>query len=356
MQTVVYSDDYKPIHLVFSEMDRFYTLTSEKEYKQAGLIKDSFDKSFSDLLSLFRKYGHIKYGFKLVDRKYKPLDIPKYNKNNIILAFSGGKDSVAAALYYKDAGYNVHLYHLRGLNTAYPDEYKQAEKLAHELQLPIHISTIKVKGKHSWEVTHPCKCMLLYNQMIQYGIKNNIGYSLAVGHFLDEYLDEAAFERETSDTIDFDEAYYQIIRTIIPDFEIKRCLNASADTFDVLLEHPKLLELSQSCMCQQRFREYNKKKIEEKYSIQLMPNRCGGCSKCSREYIYYADKGLLEFNEIYYLKCLQNLVDFQKKMWSTEKPVETIKELFKKYIGYSHKQSKIYEKLLKLSIKDGKIK
>lgn len=356
MQTVVYSDDYKPIHPVFNEMDRFYNLTSEKEYKQVGLIKETFDRSFSDLLYLFKKYGNVKYNFRLVDKNYKPLDLPKYNRDNLIFGFSGGKDSVAAALYYKDAGYNVYLYHLRGFNPSYPDEYKQAEKLAKELDLPLYVDSLKLQGKHEWLVSHPLKCMLLYNNMIQWGIKNNIGYNLAVGHFLDSNLDVAAFERQASDTTDFIEAYYQIIRSILPNFEIKLCLSTSTDTFDVLLQYPKLLELSQSCMCQQRFREYNKKKIETKYNIKLMPNRCGCCSKCSREYIYYSDHDVLDFNEAYYMKCLQNLLDFQRKSWSAEKQIEDFTTLYKKYIGYSPKQSKIYEKLLKLSIKNGKIK
>lgn len=72
---------------------------------------------------------------------------------NVNLAFSGGIDSIAAALFYKNGGRNVTLYHFNH-GCEYSDTIeKQCIELANKLELPIIVgkNTNTIKPKQSLE-------------------------------------------------------------------------------------------------------------------------------------------------------------------------------------------------------------
>lgn len=360
MQQILRNNNQKTIHPIFNEMDSFYVRTNSKPVakraKSTSLLlnkKPKYDISLKALYDFFDEYGGVRYDFDFVDRKYEPLDLPKYDKRNIILAFSGGKDSVAAALYLKEADYNVYLYHLRNYNSV-KDEYVQAEKLAKLLDMPLYVDSIKSLQKSEWGITHPLQSMVLYNRMIVYGIENNIGYQIACGDYMEESLklDRDMFDMQASDTQEFVEAYHEVIRTILPNFDLTLCHNNRFDALNILEQHPDILLECQSCMCQQRFREYNRQQKMKKFNVKLMPNRCGGCLKCAIEYIYYADRGILKLNEDYYMDCIRVLMKRARQY--TNKP--TIEEVWSWYLGDDISESVLYNRLLNLGGKRGKIR
>ena len=88
--------NYKNIHPIFDDLERLYYCTSEREY-QGGLIQPSFDAFFFYIVNIFNAYGNTNYDFNYVDKCYSKLKLPKYDSKNMIVCFSGGKDSTATA-------------------------------------------------------------------------------------------------------------------------------------------------------------------------------------------------------------------------------------------------------------------
>lgn len=326
------------VHPLFDEIENFYCMTSQKSVANTNsLIQPIYDYSFEYLHGFFEEYGEVEYRVDFVDRNYSKLN-SLGDEKDLILLFSGGKDSTAAALGYKELGYNVYLYHLLGINKQYPDEWKRAKQIADYLNLPIYFDKIELSGKLDYP-EHPMKNMLIATRALNWGIKNNITTQLACGNYKTGHLEKASFFISSGDTVEMWDLYNYIIQTIIPNFEMKIDLTNSTETLNILSKDFKLFGLAQSCMGAYRFREWNKKRIEDKYNIKLLPNRCGSCWKDAVEYIYLVDNSdEYEYNEEYYKYCLNIL----KKNAKNEHNVvfNSIIELWESYFSYNIENSK----------------
>lgn len=329
---------YAHIHPVFDEIDRFYTLTSEKNPANSNaLIKPEFDFAFVYLQDLFNEFGECDYNFTFVDKEYKKLKLPKMDSKNIIVLFSGGKDSTATAVHYKNLGYNVYLYHVRGINKSYPDEWKSAENVAKYLNLPIHFEDVEITGKLDF-VEHPMKNIMIATGALNWGIQNNIGVKIAPGNYWDNWLAKPSFYFSGDDAVEMWMAYEEIIRLIIPKFRIYLGLKNFNSTLKILSKDKELLALCQSCIGAQRFRAWNHDINERKYHIKLLPNRCGSCWKCASEYIYMSDHDVLEYNADYYKHCLEVLKKHDAK--ENQHLFINYEDLWTGYFQYNIKQSK----------------
>lgn len=327
----------KNIHPLFDDIERLYTYTSDTQNKKS-LVPLMLDSSFEYLVDNFENYGNFKCDVSFIDKHYSKINIPAQN-NNIILAFSGGKDSIAYALKLKEQGYAVHLYHVKGINAVY-DEYKSVEKVAKQLDMPLYIDVIKLSGHHQW-IEHPMKNMIIANGALQYGIRENITAQIAFGNYLDSTLDNDNFGYCGGDDIEMWESYEDIISTIIPDFMINLDLENLNETLEILSNREDLMESSLSCIGRAGLREYNRKRVENKYGVHLLKNRCGLCYKCAVEYIYRADHDLCEFNEPYYTNCINILL---KNSCRETGAKLTIDEMWRYYFFYDISKSHLKNK------------
>ena len=325
------------IHPIFDDIDRFYTYTSEEQDKK--LFSYSVDNSFKYLTELFENYGNFECDVNFIDKSYEKLKIPKSDNKTIMLAFSGGKDSTATALYFMDKGYNVVLYHLKGINQTYKDEWKTCEILAKQLNLPLVIETVSISGSHIW-VEHPMKNMVIANSMIQYCLKNNIFPNIAFGNFQKSSLETEPFDVCGGDCNEMWKAYSDIIHKVIPAFKIKIPFKSMKDTWENLFRHKDILPYTQSCIGPFRYRQYLKQRNEEKYHIQLADHVCGSCWKCALEYCVYADNDIQEYNAGYYAHCLEILRKTYKKEYGIKPNID---ELWNYYFTYSRSKSKFFE-------------
>lgn len=337
MQSVVRK--VKNIHPIFDDIENFYKYTSEKSDKKS-LFPLMLDTHFEYLVENFEEYGDFKCDVSFINKRYQRINIPLRKKDDILLAFSGGKDSTANALWYKENGYNVTLYHLRGINQTYKDEWQVCKKIADKLDMPLIIETVSLHGSHCW-IEHPMKNMIIANSMIQYCIRNNMYPNIAFGNFTDSSLEDEAFEVCGGDCIEMWESYEDIIAQIIPDFEIDIPFETMRDTWKVILNHKEIIDVVQSCIGPYRYREYLKKKNEKKYDIKLFDHHCGSCWKCALEYCTYADNDLQEYNRGYYSHCLEIL----KKTYKKECGVKpTIDDIWDYYFSYPRDKSKFFQR------------
>ena len=357
MQTIVHSKGYRYIHPIFDEFDRLYTALSnndEVEHKQLVKVDDTFETSLEPFEDIFNEYGNCERKLKYADKDYPKFKEEKYDRKNVIVAFSGGKDSTATALYYKSKGFNVYLYHVHGLNRFFPYEQQSAEKVAEYLQMPLIIDNINLSGISLYP-DHPLKNIIISNMALQWGIENKIGTFIAFGDYYTAVLKDVCFETEGDDCKEMWKIYKPIIKRYCPQFKFETPLINVADTMERLEKDKKLLGLTQSCVMTHRFKNKHNKRVQEKYNIELLPNRCGTCWKCALEYIYYTDKGVLEFNKLYYQYCLEILYRHSAVMrvngstvYSTEQ--YDIYKLWDSYFFYNISNSKLYPDLLEYEI------
>lgn len=323
---------------IMDDIDRIYCQLSEFETTKP-VVPQRYDNSFRLLVDIFEAFSDHKWSIEYENREYPQIE--PIENNNLILCFSGGKDSIASAIRYKKMGYNVYLYHMRHINPTFSDEWECAKKLADMLELPIFFDDIHFKSFHRW-TEHPMKNMLIANGALSYGVREGITTHIAFGNYTTSYLDDNVFDRCAGDCMDMWETYNEIIRRVIPTFEMDANLDNMGDTLDTLADRRDLLDESLSCLCRHSLREYRKNWVKEKYGIDLFNRRCGSCYKCCVEYIYMADHDKLPFSEEYYKYCLGQLyrVALAEKI-----PVSNVHDIWLNYIFYDEDKSKIAEQL-----------
>ena len=189
MQTV--EKENENINPIFDDLERVYAYTSERQPKR-GLVPKVFLDAYLNVFNLFKTQGYTKYDVMFKSVKYELLDTSE-RANTMLVAYSGGKDSTATALYYIDKGYDVILYHLKGINKTYVDEFKNAEKIAKLLGVPYVVEEVKLKGKQEW-TEHPLKNWIIASNALQYAIKNKLGTNIAFGNFSTSTLRNDPFE------------------------------------------------------------------------------------------------------------------------------------------------------------------
>lgn len=301
-------------HSLLSEIDLLYAEMSEQSERK-HLFPLVLDKSLKNIVDIFEEYSDIKRDFKFVKEDIKQLDLPEYDEKNIIVCFSGGKDSFAVARHYQKLHYNVFLYHLKGLNATYCGEYSEhimAQKAAEYMKLPLIIEEISYSGYHEW-IEHPMKNMIMASRALSYGIREGITTQIAVGTFKSAFLDDNAFDVCAGDCIEMWRAYDKVIRRFIPKYKTLIPNSNYLSSFKYIQKEPEALEVLISCMTPNRFRKAFRERTEKKYKISLLPNRCGCCWKDCTEYIWFADKHILPLNKAYYVHCLEVIANSHYK-------------------------------------------
>jgi len=240
------------------------------------------------------------------DKYYQALNVPK--SNNVLVCFSGGKDSTAVAIKLRAEGKNVSLYFLKGINKSYGDEYLRAENVAKLLGLPLFVEEVKLVGKSRYK-ENPVKNQIIATFALNYAIKNNLGCAVAFGDFKEDTIADAVFDRNWSDTQEMWKAYEEVIKAVVPNFEVFTPFNNYCETLYLIAQDRKLLEAVQGCLAPQRFRKHWHDMNVKKFGYELLPNRCGSCWKCCVEYIFLVDNGFLESNADFYKHCFKLLCD-----------------------------------------------
>ena len=307
-----------------------------KIYECASDLNFSKNINSVEISEFFKKYiNNLNcLGFKnkeCVSPKYvKCADFYKFEENNkIMIMFSGGKDSTALAMKYRNLGFDVVLYFLQGINISYRDEIDRAKEVASELGLPLIIDTIKVLG-HGEFLENPTKNQLILSFAINKGLELGI-YRYSYGGFTEDTVETSAFDRNFSDSIETFEWYKDCITAVFPQIEIITPFSNEIETLKIVGKHSKIWEMFQSCLSPYRYKEYLKTTNERKYNIKLLKNRCGSCWKCCMEYIVWCDLGLVDYNKDFYKHCLDI---FAKKMPEEKPYIQKTKNKKDIYLAY----------------------
>ena len=309
MQTIKHTKGYKNIHWLLDQVEDAYRELSDESVDSVNQLWTSpYDSSLKPIFEIFKENSPRQFreqNFKDLD--IKPLKLPKFDNKTIIVCYSGGKDSLTAIRHYQKLGYKVYAYHIKGLNKAYTDEYVVAEQAAERFGFELIFDEVGYSGQHVW-IEHPMKNMIMANMALTYGVSHNITSKIAVGSFRTALLVDNAFDVCAGDCIDMWHLYESVVQRFIPKFKVYVPNYNFQTSYKAIVKEPDMLRYSMSCMTPNRFRNLFRKRTETKYKVDLLPNRCGCCWKCAAEYIYFTDMDILEYNQDYYIHCLEVLL------------------------------------------------
>ena len=348
MQRVIH--EYRNKSRVFTMIEALYSYISDTEYmfesEDTLWLDTSFTKLDQILDAKLMQYRHPL----IKEFNLPPVGYKKSDKKEITVCLSGGKDSAAAAYYFKKKGYKVHLYHATGVNKAYGDEKKAAENIAKYLKCNLYIEHICLSGTHQF-IEHPLKNYVIANGALNYALSRGYNPVICFGNFNQSVLDMNEFEVCGGDCIEMWDAYKDIVRRVIPDFDIEIPLKTNADTFELLSNDWKLFTMSVSCMSPYRFRAHWKHRAEQKYKVKLFDNRCGVCWKCCVESMWLMDHNKQPYDEVFYMHCF----DILERTIYKERgyPAETIQEVWDNYMFYPVEESKACDLIKNKKIKGG---
>lgn len=225
----------------------------------------------------------------------------KTNKK-IIIGFSGGKDSVAAAILAKQSGYNPILYHLYGINRTYKFERVNAKKIAKELQMPYVEEYIEIKGKQEFP-DHVFKNQIILCSMLDFGVTEKVN-SYLLGNHLFENCKDANVQFEFSDSLEQINLFDKWVTSYLLNYKRETILKNNMHAVDIILKYDKnLINLYSSCITPLYRKPMMRKYIHKKFGDVLLEGRCGYCYKCTKEYIHLVDSGVLPKNKPFYLHC-----------------------------------------------------
>ena len=319
MQRIIHQ--YRNCSRVFTILEAMYSRLSDTE----GICDDVIwvNESFRDLCEILsaNMFEYQMPEFKDIHIPVVPYDVQ--NNKEITVCLSGGKDSAAVAWYYKVRGYTVHLYHVTGVNKAYGDEKKAAEKIAKYLGCDLLVDKILLSGTQPF-IEHPMKNYVIANGAIHFCIARGYALNIAFGNFSGSHLDDNVFDVCAGDCVEMWNAYEQIVRVALPNFNLELPLETNADTFRLLKDDWQLFNLCVSCMSPFRFRAHWKHRTEEKYNVRIAENRCGCCWKCAVEELWLMDKGFMRYNEKFYRHCLGILIQTLFKEADTKEDLQTV--------------------------------
>lgn len=200
-----------------------------------------------------------------------------------LVCFSGGKDSLAAALKLQATGHRVHLFNVPGINPSYGHERKHAQSLAAFLGLPLVEQGVKLAPQAYTE--NPAKNTTILALAADWGIPRGFG-TYAMGTLSRDTGATTPFESGWSDALEMTQAGADMLAAYAPGACLDPyLLRSETDSLLTILAHqqaPALLNRVSSCMLPARYKPSTRRANERKFG-PLLPGRCGSCYKCAQE-------------------------------------------------------------------------
>lgn len=229
-------------------------------------------------------------------------DVPSWQ--SVVVGFSGGLDSAYMALHLKDAGFNVTLYHVTGLNKAFPDEDASARAFAQAAGMDL----VECRVRHAQPqryIDNPLKNQLIMSLMADYGLPRGIP-TYAMGADWCSGIDECEIGYTITDSREVNEAFRDAMATMVPEYELVFIGDGTkkAQRLDYIAQrHPDCLPHVCSCISPHRFKRHLHDQNERKHGIRLMDGRCGSCFKCCMEWLLLLELGRVQPNAEYEAHC-----------------------------------------------------
>lgn len=231
-----------------------------------------------------------------------PEMIPNRCDDKVVVGFSGGKDSLAAALVCRKRGLQPTLFYVKGVNRSYPGEFSAAVECS--VQAGLYLTTHEVSGfgKSSYK-ENPVKDQLILAMMVDYGSKRGTT-KYTMGLHTSEVQKESNILYNWSDSVEMMAAGNAWIKSEIPEFEFFWCVKNHSQSLSIICEENfDLLQYTTSCLTPHRFQKMRREETEKKYGVELLKNRCGVCWKCCCEWMNLFALTKVKPDDFYLKRC-----------------------------------------------------
>lgn len=260
---------------VFTGMSRLFNLASKNPLPEQPMARaeKGMDKLLQTLYNPFTQKEN---------NSLTPINA----EAEVLIGASGGKDGLAVLIKLLcQKPKRVELFHVLGINRAYPDEHLSVMAIANEFNVPVIYRHVKITGQ-SDHIENPIKNQLILALMVEYGMSRGI-HTYTQGNLLCDTTKEQDLSSGYSDSWEMYEAATPYFQTHQPNYQYLHLLKNDSDSLKTIIDYdPELLKLVRSCMTPLRYRESLRKKNMLKYGVDLMPNRCGSCYKCGSEFLH----------------------------------------------------------------------
>lgn len=191
------------------------------------------------------------------------------NNQKVMLALSGGMDSVYLMHRLIDDGFQVVAVHVAGLNkNATKYEVTSAKQTA--IKAGAEYRRIKFTPPAQAFPDNPFKNQLILSMLLDIGVKEGI-YRYAVGSDWTTPLSEATTGFTITDSREVNKEYWNGVKQCFPQAELVFIPDDVKKYERIKYLHKKgVLPLVSSCVSPYRFRAYRHRQNEEKYGIKLM--------------------------------------------------------------------------------------
>lgn len=227
-----------------------------------------------------------------------PRPFPQADGNRrVVLGYSGGKDSLAAALTIQSRGMTPVLFHVKGLNRSYPREFAAVQEVANATGWELVVQEVRLHGEHAWP-DNPVKDQMILAMMLDYGVPLGISrYTMGVEK--ENVGEKSNIRTNWSDQYEMFYLFREAVRQVQPEFSWNWVLDDHSQSYAIITQHraATLLDMTTSCVTPHRFQDLRKRQNEQKYGIRLPPHRCGSCWKCCVDYLCRWAYGLRDSTE-----------------------------------------------------------
>lgn len=230
------------------------------------------------------------------------------NTDECWVLFTGGKDSVAAALQAERDGYTPVLFHVAGINRGMSDELGYAQAIAAARGWRLVVERVAASGKKNGLVELPTKnqvtALLLLNRMAAEGANR-----WTAGWHTTDKQEERGAGYDFSDGTEAVDLFDKYLTARFPGQQYLGKLTTTTEAW-AEVGAAGLLRMVKGCVCPIRFKDTRRATNIDKYG-PLLEGRCGSCVKCAWEQVALERLGLSEPRPEY----RKHLQQFLHKAW-----------------------------------------
>ena len=281
--------------ICFSLFEKFNTKNFPKEL--------TIPTNFVDIVNY--TYSTLKYELpKINTYDLEKIDVVQ-NDKNVVVAFSGGLDSVYITLKLLNEGYIPHLIYVNGMNRCEGNKsFECASEFSKKFNLDLEIVNFKRKGKSDW-LENPFRNELIKSICVDYALENN--YSIiASGEDSKMSVSNISDILCVCDTIECQKLYAIAINNYTDNkFVFKNTEYASKIEKLKYLDKYDTLDYYYSCTCMYCNFEQLKNQTKKKFNIEhFVPKQnCLCCRKCTQHMLFLENIEKVKLSDSYRDYC-----------------------------------------------------